>query len=504
MAVWKDRTSEMNDASAAPDALVGAGVEFAVDGDRRPTTAPLQQVLAAGADEVSADLAGRLRTTADWRTDYAPLLAELTGACAGDPAAAVAMARAGVDRARAELVWTDPAGERPLTALTETDWDVEAPGTEVITGRGEPETELVVPYRGERLRGAALHARLEAWTAAGIVEPSFAAAVGAVIDNPRWLALPGRTIAMVGAGGEMSPLAPLTRWGADVLAVDLPQARVQAHIRDLAEEGAGRVRLPRAGVGRGAGATGLDVTAQTARTAAWLTGELGDAEPVFGMYAYADRGAHVRISAATDLIIERLRARHPSTTLAYLQTPTDAFLVPPEIVEAGHRAWSGRGPLRLLQPPLRLAGRGRLFVPSYRDVHPDGTAVADILVPQQGPSYAVAKRLQRWRGVLAEADGATVSFNVAPASWTRSVTRNKVLAAAYRGARHFGVEIFDADTARVLMAAALVHDVMRGPVTRTHPEELFSDQAAHGGLWRGAYEPKTALGFAAVLGITRL
>src|SRR5699024_9705647 len=233
VAVWKDRTSEMNDASAAPDALVGAGVEFAVDGDRRPTTAPLQQVLAAGADEVSADLAGRLRTTADWRTDYAPLLAELTGACAGDPAAAVAMARAGVDRARAELVWTDPAGERPLTALTETDWDVEAPGTEVITGRGEPETELVVPYRGERLRGAALHARLEAWTAAGIVEPSFAAAVGAVIDNPRWLALPGRTIAMVGAGGEMSPLAPLTRWGADVLAVDLPQARVQAHIRDL-------------------------------------------------------------------------------------------------------------------------------------------------------------------------------------------------------------------------------------------------------------------------------
>lgn len=494
----------MNDASAAPDAVVGAGVDFAADGDRRPTTGPLQRVLAAGADEVSADLAGRLRTTADWRTDYAPLLAELTGACAGDPAVAVAIARAGIDRARAELVFTDPAGERPLTEVTDADFDVEAPGTEVITGQGEPETELIVPYRGARLRGAELHAQLERWTAAGIVERSFADAIGAVIDNPRWLALPGRTIAMIGAGGEMSPLAPLSRWGADILAVDLPQTRVQAHIRDLAAEGAGRVRLPRAGVGRGAMATGLDVTAHPARTAAWLTAQLADTEPVLGMYAYADRGAHVRISAATDLIIERLRAQRPATALAYLQTPTDAFLVPPEIVAAGHRAWAGRSPLRMLQPPLRLAGRGKLFVPSYREVYPDGTAVADILVPQQGPSYAVAKRLQRWRGVLAEADGATVSFNVAPASWTRSVTRNKVLAAAYRGARHFGVEIFDADTARVLMAAALVHDVMRGPVTRTHPEELFSDQAAHGGLWRSAYEPKTALGFAAVLGIARL
>src|SRR5699024_9663329 len=192
----------------------------------RPTPAPRGLGLAAGAVEGSADLAGRLLPTADRRPDSAPLLAELTGACAGDPAAVVAMARAGVDRARAELVWTDPAGERPLTALTETAWDVDAPGTAVITGRGAPGTELVAPYRGERLRGAALHARLEAWTAAGIVEPSFAAAVGAVIDHPRWLALPGRTIAMVGAGGEMSPLAPLTRWGADVLAVDLPQARV--------------------------------------------------------------------------------------------------------------------------------------------------------------------------------------------------------------------------------------------------------------------------------------
>src|SRR5699024_7368958 len=167
-------------------------------------------------------------------------------------------------------------------------------------------------------------------------------------------------------------------------------------------------------------------------------------------------------------------------------------------------AWDARDGKRFLQAPLRMAGRGTLFEPSYKSVHADGTAVADILVPQQGPSYAVAKRLQRWRGIEAERRGHTVSFNVAPASWTRSVTKNKVLAAAYKGAGRFGVEIFEAATTRVLMAALMAHDVMNGPAQRSHPEELFADQAAHGGLWRSAYEPKTVLGFAAMMGMAGL
>lgn len=122
-------------------------------------------------------------------------------------------------------------------------------------------------------------------------------------------------------------------------------------------------------------------------------------------------------------------------------------------------------------------------------------------MPQQGPNYSLAKRLQRWRGVAAEGSGQTVSFNVAPATWTRSVTKNPVLGAAYGGAHHFGVEVFRPETVRPLMAALLVRDLVRGVPQRAHPEELFSDAAAHGGLWRVAYEPKTALGVAAVAGL---
>ncbi len=494
----------MSKTAAATGTAAHGTVDFAAQGGSRPTTAPLRSVLAGAARAVPGDLADRTEHAADWRTDYAPLLAGLTSASAADSATAWAVAEAGIAEARRLLVWESGDAALPLDSVPEAAWTAQAPDTGEVVGTAAPERTLRVPYRGQELEGDELLARLQRWVEAGVVEPSFAAAIGRVVEHPEWLALPGRTIAMIGAGGELSPLEPFTRWGADVLAVDLPLEHVQQRIRAMAEAGAGRVRFPQSG-----GAAGLDIVAGPAAASAWLgahadeAAEAGDSL-VFGMYAYADRGAHVRISMATDLVIERLLAAHPSTALAYLQTPTDAFVVPPEVVEAGHGAWAARDAKRFLQAPLRLAGRGALFEPSYKSVHADGTGVADILVPQQGPSYAMAKRLQRWRGVTAERSGHTVSFNVAPASWTRSVTKNKVLAAAYKGARHFGVEIFAADTTRVLMAALLAHDLNNPAGERVHPEQLFADQAAHGGLWRSGYEPKTVLGFAAVLGMARL
>ena len=122
-------------------------------------------------------------------------------------------------------------------------------------------------------------------------------------------------------------------------------------------------------------------------------------------------------------------------------------------------------------------------------------------MPQQGPNYSLAKRLQRWRAVAAHADGTVVSANVAPATSTRSVTSNRVLAAAYAGARTFGVEVFPPATSRVLMAALLVHDLRTGGVESAHPDDVFAAQAAHGGLWRLGYDLRSVIGIAAVRGL---
>jgi hypothetical protein len=216
-----------------------------------------------------------------------------------------------------------------------------------------------------------------------------------------------------------------------------------------------------------------------------------------GMYAYADGGDHVRVTAAFDALAAELLSGGNAAAIAYLATPTDAFVVPEAAARCARSAYSHRRLRRVLQAPAQAFSGDRLYRPAYAD----GVPVADALVAQQGPNYALAKRLQRWRGVVADTEGQRVSFNVAPATLTRSVSKNRVLAAAYAGAHHFGIEIFAPDTTRTLMAALLVHDINTTPPVRAHPEQLFSDGAAHGGLWRAAYEPRSALGIAALAGL---
>ena len=80
------------------------------------------------------------------------------------------------------------------------------------------------------------------------------------------------------------------------------------------------------------------------------------------------------------------------------------------------------------------------------DEHGDRWGISDCLVPIQGANYALSKSVQRWRALLTKEEGRFVSANVAPASHTRSVVKNKMLAAAYRGCAPYGVEIFDSKT----------------------------------------------------------
>ena len=82
-----------------------------------------------------------------------------------------------------------------------------------------------------------------------------------------------------------------------------------------------------------------------------------------------------------------------------------------------------------------------------------------------------------------------------------------MLAAAYAGASSYGVEVFEPETSNALMAALLIHD-LRNPAAAAnpstdlvHPLDLFVDQAAHGGLWRLPYEPRSVLTLAALEGM---
>jgi hypothetical protein len=283
-------------------------------------------------------------------------------------------------------------------------------------------------------------------------------------------------------------------------------ARVWDRIVAAARAGAGRVVAPVA-----ADRTpGADVAAELPEVRAWLLGL--DTPLVLGNYAYADGAMFVRVAAAADALTADLVRHGAAHALAYLASPTDVFAVPADIVD-GARDGSGvkrRG--QRLAAPLRLLSAGRLFTPNYAVVVDSDEGLrfglADSVVPQQGPNYALAKRLQRWRAVVAR-ETVVTSANVAPATRTASVVKNRVLAAAYAGAGAYGVEVFETPTSSALMAALLLHD-LRNPAAPAHPGSalahplaLFTDQAAHGGLWRLPWEPRSVLPLAAVEGLLR-
>ena len=378
-----------------------------------------------------------------------------------------------------------------------------------MTGTGEPDRELSVPYRGERLSGNDLARRCAAWVAAGVIEPSCADAIATVAAHPEWLALPGRTIVVLGAGAEIGPLPVLLSWGARVIGVDLPGPAIWARVLEMARRSAGTLLVPvtnqesvrpdpPAPDGEGlAQRAGLDLTDDAPAVADWLAAAEGPL--VLGNYVYADGAANVRVSSAVDALTLRLQAARPDVALAFLATPTDVFAVPGDAVAQSARAYAGRSPVaKAGRWPVQALSGGRMLHRAY----PPGAdpGICDSLIAQQGPNYALAKRIQRWRATVARDAGASVSMNVAPPTRTRSVLKNRALAAAYRGAPRFGVEIFEPATTKTLMAALLVHDLYAGRPAPAEPWQDEAHAAAHGGLWRIGYTPRSAFALAALLG----
>ena len=78
---------------------------------------------------------------------------------------------------------------------------------------------------------------------------------------------------------------------------------------------------------------------------------------------------------------------------------------------------------------------------------------------QQGPNYAFAKLVQRWRAIVSRHCGHVVVSNVAPASLTESVMHNRLVNAGMRGCEFFGIVPFTPRTSTALMTALMIHDL---------------------------------------------
>jgi hypothetical protein len=482
------------------------GVVVPADPDGRRSSSALGRAVVADALR-GVDPAGALDAEREtsWRSGYLVPFRRLVQAGLASRHAALTVAADGLQAAHRRMHYRRADGGESVLDEMQFDAAAGALSTVEIRGTGEPEAGFVLPLRGERLSGAALSRRLDSWAAAGVLEPSAADRIRTVMAHPEWLRLDGQTMVVLGAGAEMGPLLPLLRWGATVAALDLPRPDAWARLLATAAEAAGTLLVavgadPADAVDSDAIAahTGLDLTRDIVAAEQWIRCLSG--RVVLGNYVYADGVANLRLSAAVDALTLRVQRARPDVALAFLATPTDVFAVPPEAVAHALRAYENRSRLaRLLGRPLRTLSAGRLLRRPYvPGVEP---GINDALVRQQGPNYALAKRLQRWRATVARDAGATVSMNVAPPTRTRSVVKNRALAAAYAGAHRFAVEVFEPATSSTLMAALLVADLHTGGgPTHEQPWQDEAHAAVHGGLWRTPYQPRSALGLAAVLG----
>ncbi|MGV9834995.1 hypothetical protein ACWDUL_12480 [Nocardia niigatensis] len=452
-----------------------------------------------------ADLAQSVETCRDWRHGYHRVFRGMTALAIGAPEVSIGMAGAGLASARHMLRFT--AG-RTVAALDTVDVDAAAEGTVLETaatpGEAAAVNRLEVPWRGLLLAEDALRLRLAEWQTRGILEADFVAAIERVIDHPEWLSLPGFRVTVTGADAELGPLRPLLGWGADVLAVDRPGRARWDRLRAVAKAGAGVMTFPVAD-----GEPGVDISRGFPALARWITAHSGDVRPVLGLYAGLPGSAGVRLAAASDVLAETLLRHRSEAALALLGSPTDTYAVPASVVAAARDRLAQRGFRGNAQDLLHRVAPHSLYRLNYTrpifDSEGGAWGLFDNLPALAGPDYALAQRFPRWRAVLAGSAGHTVSFTVAPPAWTRSVAREYPWrTVAYRAASHFGIEVFDPATARTLLAAKLVADLFaEGEPWNSNPEALFTTGAAHGGLWRQPFAPRSLLAPAAVSGTVR-
>lgn len=387
--------------------------------------------------------------------------------------------------------------------------------TTTVQGTSDQSPEWYVPYHGQKLQGQALLDQIQSWQARGIIEPSHAQALRDCVAHPEWFDLSDRTMVLFGAASEAGPLTWLAQWKANIVALDLPNSRVWNKILQTVQKGNATLYAPsldaldaNSSIDVLKEKLGVNLLTHIPEIAQWLVQFEQDLD--LAAIAYLDGEKHVRVSMAMDTIMEYVSQQKANTSLMYMCTPTDVYAVPEEVVEAAeHKHQHVSKTESIISRSISLLSRQHFFQRHEHELYQVGDlnyGIADCLVVEQGPNYALAKRLQQWRATLARAQGQRVSINIAPSTTTHSVTKNPLLKAAFNGAKLFDVEAFAPETTNAIMAALWIHD-LRNPmsvanpdVKLNHPLELMMYGANHGGLWRVAYLARTALPFAALYG----
>jgi len=491
------------------------GLVFPVTGTKngkpeRSTTVANRDTIVAAVAAVNPHRAEKARNEKNWRFKYMRHYVTLVEEQCKSREAALAVAEAGLQHLyeKFEFVHEDGTSSSFGEAMARTNSKKFHTGTIQGTGPANTNKFLEIPYHGKMLSGQPLKDQVQKWVDYGTIEPDCGAAICKVVDNPTWMDLSDKHFVLLGAGSAMGPFRVLMALGANVVAVDLDRPNIWKGLIDVARNSSGSITFPLSTPQSDCAddtqlyaAAGCNLFTHTPLIKDWLLDLHPGKHFVVGSYAYLDGALHVQVSLAMDSICKALTERRPHTSLVYLCTPTDCHLVPAAACAAAQADYETppTPAKQLLFATAQLLSGGKYLQKNARPPirADDGTSLYLVngLSVQQGPNYALAKRLQHWRAIVArERKSCTVSSNVAPATATASVVRARMFAWAYEGMPSFRpYEIAEPDTSKAAMLALLLFDLRDGssaasPGTElSNPNQLMMHGSFNGGSWRCAY-----------------
>jgi len=319
-------------------------------------------------------------------------------------------------------------------------------------------------------------------------------------------------IALAG-GAEYSPARTWLDWGGHVAIVARARESLWVELISHARNSAGTLYVPvlKSKVGaidiekisdtELAKIAGLDLITDYEAIAGWLS-MLARTETrrlVLGSYAYAPGVKHLQAQAVQHCLARAMTEALPKSrvVLTWLATPTDSYVVPASVRDDMDERFQKRSLGTKIRDLIFMVRKNQ--PESFRDESGRELVVIDSTSSLQGPSYALAKRVQRWLSYQQVYADRTVAYLVSPPAKTQSVLGTRILRATYAGSAKFGLIPFEVKQA-VDLSAALLICVLDQP-KRLNPMASYLDLAVHGGLWRLIYRPSDSWRASTVRGL---
>jgi len=367
--------------------------------------------------------------------------------------------------------------------------------------KGTMESSFVMPCNGRRLEGESIQHQIDTWVIAGVIEADAGESVKSFLKtttNEKLQLLNGFYFCLLGAGSAMCPFEVLMKLGATVIAVDLECPNVWKRLVNTARKSSGTLIIPTHKPQTELTTddllfenSGTNMVTHAPEIANWLIDNFTDRKLMIGGYTYLKTDMFLRVSVAMDAIIQSVVQRrdvHP--VIAYQCTPTNVHTVNMEAYTESVARFENRTTWKRVISMIKERFLKQASCMAVATEEKYNMTFQDHLSLVQGPVYALSKRIQIWRAILARRAGCIVSSNVAPSTATHSVLQNKSMALAFKVFHLFDVEVFEEDTTNALMTAILLDDMMNHispanpDVKLDHPLQLQAKNACHGGAQR--------------------